>query len=448
MSFFTQDMSGCLAEVIGSNGLSNHELQAMDEEVTAALSRLRTAVRAGTLPFARLDQTTEALAATVEETYERLAIDARTIMFFGCGGAGKVAQTIAQFGGWSIPGVMSGTQRRRPVTRFYSSADPVTIAGALSRSDLDKTRFVFASKDGDVSTVAQLLAALEAVRQSGHCDSIASSFLVMTGPAQPGVTNGLLQLSEHLGIPCLQFPADIDESFAALTVAGLLPAAARGLDIRKILDGAKSVIEDVTNETRTDQLALSRSAAVAVGLSRYRNCRHEVIAPLDDRLAELASYWAQLLQARGSRPGDSETIIASRGVQDLVGHLETAQEGLTSSYLTFLQTTSEEAGPRLQSELATIAGVDGLAGQTLRDLNRAQQEALQTTLKDRGQPLRTISVPELNESALGALLMHTMLEAVLVADLHGLKLRQDAVLKHLDYETLAALQTVNDTRGC
>ncbi|MEM9360233.1 MAG: hypothetical protein AAGB04_28975 [Pseudomonadota bacterium] len=448
MSFFTQDMSGCFAEVIGSNGLSNRELQAIDEEAIAALSRLRIAVRAGTLPFARLDQTTEALAATVEETYERLAIDSRTIMFFGCGAAGKIAQTIAQFGGWSIPGVMSGTQRRRPVTRFYSSADPVTIAGALSRSDLDKTRFVFASKDGDVSTVAQLLAALEAVRQSGHCDSIASSFLVMTGPAQPGVTNGLLQLSEHLGIPCLQFPADIDESFAALTVAGLLPAAARGLDIRKILDGAKSVVEEVTNETQTDQLALSRSAAMAVALSRYRNCRHEVIVPLDDRLAELAGYWAQLLQARGSRPGQSETIIASRGVQDLVGHLETAHKGSTSSYLTVLQTTAEEAGPRLRSELATIAGVDGLAGRTLRDLNRAQQRALQTTRRNQGQPMRTISLPTLNESALGALLMHMMLEAILVAEMLGLQHRQATSTEYLDHETLAALQAVNEKRSC
>lgn len=448
MSFFTQDMSGCLAEVIGSNGLSVHELTIMDKEAAAALSRLRPAVRSGTLPFARFDEATEALATTVEETYERLAADARTIMFFGCGAAGKVAQTIAQFGGWSIPGVMSGTQRRRPVTRFYNSADPVTLAGALSRSDLDKTRFVFVSKDGDVSTVAQLLAALEAVRQSGHGDNIASSFHVVTESAQSGKTNGLLELSKHLGIPRLPFPADIDERFAALTAAGLLPAVARGLDVRKILDGAKSVIDDLTDETSTDAPALIRSAAMAVGLGRYRDCHREVIVPLDDRLTELAGYWGQLLHVRGVDVGTADSIIASRGVQDLAVHLEAANVGSTSSYVTVLQSTAEGAGPRLEPELAAIAGLDSLADRTLRDLNRAQQQALKTMLVGLGQPLRTISIPELNESALGALLMHMMLEAVLVADLMGRKIRQAAATERLDTETLAALQAVKDTHGC
>ncbi|MEM8976897.1 MAG: hypothetical protein AAGD43_33010, partial [Pseudomonadota bacterium] len=64
------------------------------------------------------------------------------------------------------------------------------------------------------------------------------------------------------------------------------------------------------------------------------------------------------------------------------------------------------------------------------------------------QPLRTISIPELNESALGALLMHMMLEAVLVADLMGRKIRQAAATERLDTETLAALQAVKDTHGC
>ena len=119
-------------------------------------------------------------------------------MFFGCGEAGLISQAIAQFGGWGIPGVMLDAQRKRPVTRFYSNPDPVTMAGALARSDLEKTRFIFVSKSGDVSTVCQALAAIEAVRQSGHGDQIPHLFLTITGNPQSESSNGLHRLSQHV----------------------------------------------------------------------------------------------------------------------------------------------------------------------------------------------------------------------------------------------------------
>ena len=49
-------------------------------------------------------------------------------MFFGTGGSSLGGQTLAQLGGWGIPGDDgNGGQRDRPRTRFYDNLDPRTL---------------------------------------------------------------------------------------------------------------------------------------------------------------------------------------------------------------------------------------------------------------------------------------------------------------------------------
>ena len=241
MSVYVQDVSGCLDSAIGAAGLTSSEQNVLQGEAKQALGSLHQAIKEHKLPFIAGSDRTATIASQIETAYEQLSAGAKTIMFFGCGDAGLIGQAIAQYGGWGIPGVMVGTQKQRPVTRFYSSPDPAAISGALSRADLDKARFVFVSRNGDVSTVSQAIAAIEAVRQRGLESAIPNLFLFVTAAtaADTGVSNGLVQLGQHYDVPRITLPTDIDETFSGLTAAGLLPAIARGLSIRKILDGAR-----------------------------------------------------------------------------------------------------------------------------------------------------------------------------------------------------------------
>ena len=439
MSPYTQDISGCLESVAGANGLSASELQIVIGEAREALSKLQQAIITDELPFASFPGGTDELADQIEQTYERLADGARTIMFFGCGEAGLISQAIAQFGGWGIPGVMLDAQRKRPVTRFYSNPDPVTMAGALARSDLEKTRFIFVSKSGDVSTVCQALAAIEAVRQSGHGDQIPHLFLTITGNPQSESSNGLHRLSQHLDIPCLEFPAGKGERFAALTVAGLLPAIARGLNIRDILDGAKAVIAEAQLAENTEVCGAAQAAAVAVGLARYHACSRQVFMPFDDRLAEFASLWALLLSAgQGGTDGKRAAGVSGRAL-DHHSLLQSLAEAAQPNYLTLIQTSSSEAGVSFSPDLAAVVGLESFAGRTLNDLASAQQQTVATLLQDMGQPVRVLKIPELNATVLGALSMQMMLEAVLTAYMLNRDPFQSSIAQRIDHGTIQAV---------
>jgi len=65
--------------------------------------------------------------------------------------------------------------------------------------------------------------------------------------------------------------------------------------------------------------------------------------------------------------------------------------------------------------LAAMAGADYLAGKSLDELMAAEASATRDALGEAGRPVREIVLQVLDEAALGALMMHFMLETVIIA---------------------------------
>src|SRR6185312_9467990 len=77
-------------------------------------------------------------------------------------------------------------------------------------------------------------------------------------------------------------------------------------------------------------------------------------------------------------------------------------------------------GPRMDAELAKLAGEPDFAGKTIGDLVAAEGRATAETLVRNGCPVRTIHLPRLDEESLGELMMHFMLETIIAAHLLGI----------------------------
>src|SRR5436190_15718011 len=142
---YTQSIEGCLEGAIGKYGLTPAELDRWLAPLVPAIAALQEDYRSRRLPHLRIAEETEDVAAA-EAALTRLSRGADTIVFFGIGGSSLGGQTLAQLGGWNIPGMADAAQRRRPRTRFYDNLDPVTLQSALATFDLAATRFVVTSK--------------------------------------------------------------------------------------------------------------------------------------------------------------------------------------------------------------------------------------------------------------------------------------------------------------
>src|SRR5262249_22787214 len=113
---YTQSIDGCLDGAIGRHGLTTGELGRWLEPLAPALAELQEDYRSRRLPHLRIAEETADVAAA-EAALARLSQGADTIVFFGIGGSSLGGQTLAQLGGWNIPGMATEAQRRRPRTR-------------------------------------------------------------------------------------------------------------------------------------------------------------------------------------------------------------------------------------------------------------------------------------------------------------------------------------------
>ena len=417
---YRQSIAGCLAGAIGAHGLSEAELGRWLEKCGPALHGLKSDYATGRLPLLKISEETADLDEA-EAAFVRLMEGADAVVFFGTGGSGLGGQTLAQLGGWNLPGVSCCSENNRlprPRTRFYDNLDPLTLSAGLARLNLARTRFVVTSKSGGTTeTLAQLLVTLAAVKEAGLEAEIPKMFLGITEPDKPGKANGLRALLASLGVPMLDHHTGIGGRFSCLTNVGLMPAIARGLDARKIRAGAREVIDSLVSSSFPAAFAPAIGAATAVGLSKERGIRTLVMMPYNDRLGRFSEWYVQLWAESLGKGGEGTSPIPALGPLDQHSQLQLFMDGPREIAVTVVRVASAGVGPRLDAELAKIAGQCFLGGKTVGDVVEAQSHAIAEALTQAGRPVRTFDLDTLDERSMGALLMHFMIETILAGRL-------------------------------
>jgi len=417
---FQQSIAGCLDSAIGEHGLTRAELDRWLGKLEAPLAALRGDHATGRLPLLAIPTETRDIEQA-SAALDRLSAGARTVLFFGTGGSGLGGQTLAQFAGWNIPGGASVYQRSRPRTRFYDNLDPLTHEGTLQGMDLAGSRYVFISKSGGTSeTLTQAITTLAAVKAAGLEAQIPQLFLGITEPAAPGKPNGLRALFSSLGIPLLDHHTGIGGRYSCLTNVGLIVALSRGLDAHAIRAGAQAVVDAMLAAKSPADFAPALGAATAIALDKERGIRTLVMMPYADRLGRLGDWFVQLWSESLGKNGEGTSAIAALGPLDQHSQLQLFMDGPHEHYLTILRLASAGTGPVIDKGLAETAGIGFMGGKTIGDVVDAQAHAVPEALARAGRPVRTIDVPVLDERAIGALLMHFMIETILAGRLLGI----------------------------
>ncbi len=417
---FSQSIKGCLAPAIGEHGLSDDQLSGWLTRLDARFQTLREQARNRSLAhFAICDDNAD--IADAEAALAKLCDGARTLMVLGTGGSSLGGQTLAQLGGWTIPGDKGGPNpERRPRLRFYDNLDARSFAHGLQLEDLGKARFIVISKSGGTAeTLSQMLTILAMLRQRGQEAAVPKLFLGVSDPRQPGQTNGLRDVCEAYGIPVLDNPSAIGGRYSGLSIVGLLPLIARGLDPRAVRRGAKTVLNALVAAERPADFAPAIGAAVSIGLAIDKEINISVMMPYADRLERFAAWYVQLWAESLGKDEKGTTPLAALGPVDQHSQMQLYLGGSRHHMMTVLRVAPSYDLPFIPADLAARAGASYLGGFSIADLVEAQSHAIADAFVEARRPVRVIDIPKLDEEAMGSLIMHFIIETILAADLLG-----------------------------
>ena len=416
---FQQTIENARAEKIGEHGVGKAALDDALKRAEAALDWVRGAHEKSSLPLLRLPAKTSDLDE-ITKAATRLRVGATDVVVLGTGGSSLGGQTLAQLAGVGVRGIEAF--REGPRLHFMDNLDPATYGGLLAKLSLATTRFIAISKSGGTGeTLMQTAAALSAVKQAGLEARTGELFFGISEAVKGGKRNGLRDLLGS-SVEVLEHDPGIGGRYSGLSNVGLLPAAILGLDIAAIRAGAATALAPVLAKRPPGDVPAALGAALniaAAGGAKFGAKTIAVLMAYADRLERFSRWYVQLWAESLGKEGKGTTPLGALGPVDQHSQLQLFIAGPRDKLFTVITTGTKGQGPRIDSDLAKRAGEPDLGGRTMGDLVAAQGRATAETLAKNGCPVRTIHIEKLDETSLGALMMHFMLETMIAAHLLG-----------------------------
>jgi glucose-6-phosphate isomerase len=186
-----------------------------------------------------------------------------------------------------------------------------------------------------------------------------------------------------------------------LSAVGLVAAALQGIDIQAMLDGAKAM------DALTRKPDLKNNPAALLALSWYfagngRGEKDMVILPYKDSLLLFSRYLQQLIMESLGKEKDLDGNIVNQGIAvygnkgstDQHAYVQQLREGVNNFFLTFIEVLKDRNATSVEIEPGITSG-DYLIGFLL-----GTRQALYEKQRDS----ITITIPEVNETTVGALI--------------------------------------------
>jgi glucose-6-phosphate isomerase len=415
----------CLDTAVGKDGISRADLSAT--QAAEAVRAFRARVESGAIGFPHLPddrQTASAIAEFADDIRDE--IDHVCIVGIGGSALSASALDIAMRGPHPVQtaaGKPNGRSRAaRPQLVVLDNVDPGFIAAALERMNPKRTLVVVIAKSG---STAESLATFLIVREwlVGALGKRNRERIVAITDPQKG---DLLQIAKAESYPLFFVPPAVGGRFTVLSPVGLLPAALLGLDIAKLLRGARDANAACWSEDIEKNPALL-AAALHHALDTRRGKKIEVVYAYSSFLWGAAFWyrqlWAESLGKRVNRKGEvvecGQTPVAALGVTDQHSQSQLYMEGPRDKMITFWEVERTRAELKIPRDFAKYDSCGYLGGKTLGQLFRYERMATEAALTEAGRPNCRWTLPRVDEYTIGALFETLEFQTAFAGELYG-----------------------------
>lgn len=397
---FEHNLDRCFDAMAGAGGINEGQFEAALAGAQRGVGRIRDAAASKEWPLLQLPgETCDLLSLTDIAGLVRSQSD--QVIVLGTGGSSLGGQTLVALApGWA-----------EPKLTFADNLDPASFGDLLTRADFKRTTFIVISKSGGTpEPMAQLITVIDGFRARGLTEDIGARVIAISQPSD----SPLRRLADQYRIAVLDHDPGLGGRYSVLSCVGLLPAAILGLDIAQVRAGALDVLDEVLAKPDSGP---ARAAAAVAALAGERGVTELVLMPYSDRLERLGLWYRQLVGESLGKDGKGLTPIAALGPVDQHSMLQLFLDGPANRMLTVITADIEGAGPPLPADLTADPQLSYLSGRTVGDLVAAQGRATIDALVQNGRPVRHIALNQIDERALGALLMQFMLETIILGDM-------------------------------
>ncbi len=352
----------------------------------------------------------------LQATADRLASECKSVVVLGIGGSYMGARALLE--GCCHPyynEAPAETRGNRPRIYFEGNNvdnDAATALAELLRSRDEPWGLVVISKSGgtlETAAATRIFLRELACSVGGDAKKLAERFVPVTG------TSGkLFNLSTALGCKEIyEVPDGVGGRFSVLSAVGLLPAALMGLDIVKLLEGAKEMSAHFA-QAKPGNNAVLDYVGICHLLEETQGCVTRILSTWGKRLEATGLWYDQLLAESLGKNEQGALPLTIVNTRDLHSRGQQHQEGIRDKLITNVIVESYDSAPLAIGKSDNNQDqLNELANKTLPNILSAAIAGTNQAYAEDNRPTADILLPKLDESHLGGLLQMLMLATVL-----------------------------------
>ncbi len=257
------------------------------------------------------------------------------------------------------------------------------------------------SKSGTTTETALAFRLLKRQCEAQRGKETARRVIVAITDAEKGAAR---QAARKEGYRSFVIPDNVGGRFSVLTPVGLLPIACAGFDIRALIEGARTMEKACGIDIPFGQNMAQQYAAIRNILHQKEGKKIEIIVNYHPKLHYIGEWWKQLYGESEGKNHKGIFPAACDFSTDLHSMGQWIQDGERSIFETVISIEQPRHTLLFPADDENLDGLNFLAGKRVDEVNKMAELGTLIAHGDGGVPCIRISLPALDEQAIGQLL--------------------------------------------
>lgn len=394
---------------LGNNAFLEEDIERISDISKKSQDEVLNDIKSGKRGYAEI-VTNEGIIDASLKLAEEVSSKYKNLVLVGIGGSSLGPRALFRALRHPFHNILPPERRGKGMNLFFlENIDPDSFKATFDVIDENETAFVIITKSGStVETMSQFMIIRDLLIKKFGENGYRERTIAITDPQK----GRLRDIVKHDKLCSLPVPENIGGRFSVFSPVGIFPSACCGIDIRKVLKGAKEMREMILNSDISTNPALRFAQLMYIAQNFYKR-NILIVMPYKDALLDTAEWfqqlWAESLGKERNLKGDivntGMTPVRALGVIDQHSQLQLYIEGPHDKVILIIGVKEFNNNILVPKTLEEFPDVSYIGNHTLNEILKLEENATIESLINAKRPVLKIELERVDEENIGELMM-------------------------------------------
>ena len=353
----------------------------------------------------------------IKKCAEKIRKDSDILLVIGIGGSYLGARAVIESLSHTFYNYLDKDQRKTPQILYAGNNISGTYLEDLIEliGDRDLSINVI-SKSGTTTEPAIAFRVFREFLENKYGVKEARKRIYVTTDSKKGA---LRELAIEEGYETFVIPNNVGGRYSVLTAVGLLPIAVAGIDIDRLMEGAKFAEEKYSEKNLKYNDCYKYAVLRNILYNEEKNI--EILVTYEPKMHYLIEWWKQLYGESEGKEGKGIYPSGAEFTTDLHSMGQYIQEGRKNLFETVINIEKIKSSITINLDEDNLDGLNYITGKNLEYVNKKAMEGTIAAHVEGGVPNIVINIEKLNEETMGHLIYFFELACAMSGKILGIE---------------------------